>query len=139
MEKKVRVSYVAFDGEEFDTEAECAAHEDALQNTKGIIAFDEDKKVATDAEAVGNDAIYFFIENAEDARQTFNVLYDYYGTEVPKNLSDGDFLRYNGKTCQRIGRARRIDVCEERMDNCAASDFQMSERCCDSVYGIKPR
>lgn len=95
MEKITRVYYVAFDGEEFDTKEECTAYEDALQRTKGIIGFDENKSVTDGAEELATSAAYYFITNANEASQTFSVLYDQYGTEIPHEFADGDFYRYD--------------------------------------------
>ena len=93
MEKQI--TYIAFDGQEFEDEKECEAYEDAVMHLKGVIGFDGHYRVVDSAEAVATDARYYFITNAEDARQTLDFLYEYYGTEMPKQMCDGDFLRYD--------------------------------------------
>ena len=92
---EVVTTYVAFDDREFDDEQECLAYERALQELRGIIAFDEDRKIVSSVEELATSCPYCFITDAEEAKQTFSYIYEYYGTEIPRGFSDGDLLRYD--------------------------------------------
>ena len=92
---ETKITYIADDGEEFDSEEECLAYENAFKHVGGVIAFDEDKHVVFSAEEVATEAEYYYITNAEKARKTFAFIDDYYGTEVPTTFDDGDLFRFD--------------------------------------------
>lgn len=95
-----RTTYVADDGEEFDTEEECQAYELALSDCPGILGFDLDLAFQDPKKLGANDAFvnsnYFYVYDAEQAEKTFEILGDYTGTTTPEGeLHAGDLFRYD--------------------------------------------
>ena len=93
MEKKI--TYIAEDGEEFEDEEECLAYERLLQKVCGVMAFDDDRNLVSSADDVATTAQYYFITDAAEAKKSFDFISDYYGTDIPTELKDGDIFRYD--------------------------------------------
>ena len=96
-----RTVYIAYDGEEFETEEECAAHERCMADLPGILGFNcegefQDPK-QSDVDRAFNDSEYVFIVDEEEAAKTFEFIKDYYGYEAPEEFHNGDLLHYNGE------------------------------------------
>ena len=102
-----KVTYVADDGEEFDTEEECQAYELALNDCPGVLGFDLDLAFQDPKKLGANDAFvnsnYFYVYDAEQAEKTFEILGDYTGTTTPdRELHAGDLFRYDGDSDEWI-------------------------------------
>lgn len=94
-----RTIYIADDGEEFDSEEECTAHERCMTELPGILGFN-DKAVFQNPQESGvdyafSDSEYLFIVDDGDAAETFEFIKDYYGYEVPEMFHTGDLLHYD--------------------------------------------
>ena len=94
-----KITYVADDGEEFETEEECAAHERCMENLPGILGFNgkavyQDPRKA-DVDSSFNESEYLFITDENEADETFEFIGEYYGYTVPTVFFTGDILRYD--------------------------------------------
>ena len=95
-----KITYIANDGEEFETEEECQAYELALNDCPGVLGFDLDLTFQDPEKLGANDAFvnsnYFYVYDAEQAEKTFEILGDYTGTTTPDGeLHAGDLFRYD--------------------------------------------
>lgn len=94
-----KITYIAYDGEEFDTEEECEAYEKASTEFSGFVGLDS-KMVFQDpsvkgAEDAFQDSAFIFITDKDSANDSLRVICDYYGMEVPMNYKDGDICLYD--------------------------------------------
>ena len=147
-----RTVYIADDGEEFETEEECAAHERCMAGLPGILGFN-DKAVYQDSEKndvdqAFNNSEYLFIIDENEADETFEFIGDYYGYTVPTVFSTGDILRYDydkdewvnvvddylGKTEMMIGLLNSIgDTLPDEQLHVAAVTLK---KICEAVSGL---
>ena len=94
-----KITYVADDGEEFETEEECAAHERCMEDLPGILGFNgkavyQDPRKA-DVDSSFNESEYLFITDENEADETFEFIGEYYGYTIPAEFHTGDILRYD--------------------------------------------
>lgn len=97
---RTRITYIADDDEEFDTEEECFAYEHRFDNAMyAAIFLDEDFNVIPfNLEMVYNNFIYIVIRDAEKAKDLFNAIHDYEWCFVrPETYSNGDFLMWDAE------------------------------------------
>lgn len=94
-----RTVYIADDGEEFETEEECTAHERCMADLPGILGFNDKAAYQdpekNDVDQAFNNSEYLFIIDENEADETFEFIGDYYGYTVPTVFSTGDILRYD--------------------------------------------
>ena len=95
-----RTVYIADDGEEFETEEECAAHERCMKTLPGTLGFDDAAVFQNPADSNADEAFsrseYIFIVDEEEAAKTFEYFGSEYGYTVPATTyHTGDILRYD--------------------------------------------
>lgn len=93
MEKIVKISYVATDGEEFLTEEECLAHEKLFSVPASVVLMNRKFERIMDTNDL--DECYFaFLPTKEDA-EWFRKVDEVYGLEVD-GIVAGEHLWYDG-------------------------------------------
>ena len=99
---KLEITYVAYDGEEFDNEKDCLEHERQLDIMKGGVQwFAEDRSIMKEPSPIDIEsyAFYFRIKNAEAAKEGLAKLREMISFEPPKcELKDGQIFAYNVDT-----------------------------------------
>ena len=87
---EIKTTYIADDGEEFETEEECRAYEEAWNPGDAILFLDQDFQplYLRDSVARFEWATYVFIKDAEKARKFFEVLNNECGYDVPDQIED---------------------------------------------------
>lgn len=96
--KKV-VTWIADDGEEFDTEEQCLAYEHRFDDALDAALFldDDFNVIPFNLERVYDSFQYIVIKDAEKARDLFWAIYNWENCFViPKDYKDGDILSWNG-------------------------------------------
>lgn len=90
--------YIAADGEEFETEAECLEHEQLCDPGESVIFYYSDCDRITD----GRDIIemferadHIFVRDAEKAKAFFNWIYEETGMAIPHNVADNTIYSYD--------------------------------------------
>lgn len=95
---QIKTTYIADDGEEFNTQEECFAYEHRFDNAMyAAIFLDDDFNVIPfDLEKVYDQFIYIVIRDAEKAKDLFDAIHDYEWCFVrPETYSNGDFLMWD--------------------------------------------
>ena len=87
---EIKTTYIANDGEEFETEEECLAYEEAWTPGDSILFLDQDFQplYLRDSVARYEWAQYVFIKDAEKASKFFEVLSNECGYVVPPDIKD---------------------------------------------------
>ena len=94
-----KITYIADDGEEFETEEECLAYEKVFTEVSGYIGVDthmvfQDPK-ETGIENAFQHSDFVFITDKESAHDSFCVINYQYGLEHPKDICTGDIFQYD--------------------------------------------
>lgn len=93
-----KITYIAKDGEEFETEEECMAHEQFTIGLPGIVCFDS-KMNFLDPHEGADDAFssssYIVVTDAHEAKRTFDYMSEYTGCTSPVCHNDMGFFKYN--------------------------------------------
>lgn len=92
-----KTTYIANDGEEFETEEECLAYEKAMDPSEGVVMFDSEYEILHGGvpAAMYEAAMYLYIINEKKATAFFNWIGVNTGYNTPSDYHTGDLLYYS--------------------------------------------
>lgn len=93
-----KITYIAEDGEEFETEEECMAHEQFTIGLPGILCFDSKMNFLDPIEGADDafsSSSYIVVTDAQEAKHTFDYMSEYTGCTSPVCHTDIGFFKYN--------------------------------------------
>ena len=95
----IKHTYIAADGEEFETEEECLEHERVCDPGDSVVLYYSDCDRITD----GRDIIemferadHIYVRDAEQAKIFFNWINEETGMDIPHNVADNTIYSYDG-------------------------------------------
>ncbi len=97
-----KITFISDDGEEFETKEECLAYEKAQTEFSGFIGFNNDMEFQDPKEVGVEDAFdcstLLFITDSDSAEESFGIINDRFGSEVPTQVMEGDIRLYDYDT-----------------------------------------
>ena len=92
-----KITYIADDGEEFETKAECLEYEKNKDASDCVLMFDENLNhlESEDSGAAYEKSVYFYILDSEKARKFFEWQSDNYGYCYPEKTVNGQLYYFN--------------------------------------------
>lgn len=96
----IKRTFIADDGEEFESEEACIEYEEAMNPEGGVIFYDGNMKRVTKENGPASmldHAMYLYISNAKKAQKFFDWIVQYYGMAVPIELTDGAMFVYDDR------------------------------------------
>ena len=94
---RIETTYIADDGNEFDTEEECREYEDEFKQLMSSVQFFDEYFIKCHTpEDIESDAVYVYIRDSKKAEKLFDRLFNMISFEVPFFVSykSGDILWY---------------------------------------------
>lgn len=108
---KIVTTYVADDGEEFYSEADCYAYEHRFDDANEAVIFldDEFNVIPFKLDEVYEKSMYFVIRNEEKAVELFRAIHDWERCfEMPGEYHDGDLIAWDERNYEYVDlRAQR--------------------------------
>ena len=89
-------TYVAFDGTEFENEKDCLAYEKAvMKSAEAVVFLDGISQIIMEFGDYSSRSMYMLIKKADEAKELFRWLDEYYGFEWPADeLEDGAMYKW---------------------------------------------
>lgn len=89
-------TYVAFDDTEFNDEESCLAYEKAvMKSTEAVVFLDGTRSRITEFGEYSSRSMYMLVKKAEEAKDLFRWLDEYYGFEWPNDeIEDGAMYKW---------------------------------------------
>ena len=113
-----RITYIACDGEEFETEQECLEYEKSMDSTDCLMMFDNDLNVLRDEDQGRNAEYsnYIYILDAEKAMKFFKWASINYGYTFPDNVETGRLYSYDDRSDSWEDMNEKVDMLVKRRD-----------------------
>ena len=107
----IKNTYIACDGEEFETEEECLQYERGILGHKGILFFDSERNVIENDDPVLKYelSLYIYIVDKDQAKVYFEWLNNYAGYNYGDDFETGHVYMYNTRTCEYEDLAEKIN------------------------------
>lgn len=124
---KEKITFISDDGEEFETREDCLAYEKAQTELSGLLGFNGDMEFQDPKEIGVEDAFQIsrllFITDADSAEESFRIIEDRYGVEVPTQVMTGDIRLYDFDT--------------DTWADPVSAYIQQTEQMCEYLRGIR--
>lgn len=109
-----QITYIADDGEEFYSEADCYAYEHRFDDANEAVIFldDEFNIIPFKLDEVYEKFMYFVIRNEEKAAKLFRAIHDWeHCFEMPREYHDGDLIVWDAGNYMYVDlRAQRDEL-----------------------------
>ena len=111
-----KVTYIACDGEEFETAEECLAYEKAMDPSDSLVMLDDDYCIIEgyDPASMYEHAMYLYIVDDKKVVSFFNWIEINTGYIIPEMYKTGDLLYYDNLSNNYVNLNKEIDHLVEK-------------------------